>query len=205
MQPGCTDRPLNNLERSHRIPGKRDRQTSSLKLLLRIQPMCWTKGDLRLRDKLKLYWQVFLPMLNYGHEIWYRETKKTLLESIEKSQRRVVTHNLWEPSPEHTGARARWNCWRSSVSCRWEPSCKERRAASKVASWTRDSLREERLQLSSDDFDAGQLKKKEPIWCMTEAGPSEYSCKRLEKRSSDVYFSAGYKTSIYNKKSCSRV
>ena len=33
-------------------------------------------------------------MLNYGHEIWYRETKKTLLESIEKSQRRVVTHNL---------------------------------------------------------------------------------------------------------------
>ena len=46
-------------------------ENKTKKLLLRVQPMCWTKERLKLRDKLRLFRQVFRPMITYGHEIWF--------------------------------------------------------------------------------------------------------------------------------------
>ena len=45
------------------------------KLLLRVIPACWSRGILKVRDKLRLYRQVFLLMILYGPEVWFDEIK----------------------------------------------------------------------------------------------------------------------------------
>ena len=47
---------------------------------------------MKVKYRLRLYKQVFLPMIAYGHEIWYpaiRE-KSTYLDRVNRLQRRVI-------------------------------------------------------------------------------------------------------------------
>ena len=158
------------------------------KLLLRVIPMCWTRGVLNLRDKLKLYRQVFLPMLTYGHEVWFKaiEEKKTLMESIGKCQRRIL--------------RAITGAYRCASTAKLleitgelpiDVELKITEEANKLPREERTAKREElrrgwrsgqetHYQLS-EKFDTGQIKSKETVWCLTETGPFKRFLKKIGK------------------------
>ena len=148
------------------------------RLLLRVIPTCWARGILKVRDKLRLYRQVFLPMMLYGHEIWFEEikSKSTYIDRVIRLQRRVLraiagayrnvnTDKLLEltnelPIDEELG-----------ILNETKALSQPERRAKRVK--MRKLLLSERQQYYdlSENFEIGQTRRRESIWCLTETGP----------------------------------
>ena len=62
------------------------------KLLECVRKMMWMNKETKIKYKKKIYYNVFLPMISYASEIWFKEmkTKKTYLNELEKMQRLIV-------------------------------------------------------------------------------------------------------------------
>lgn len=149
------------------------------RLLLRVAPMCWTNDILKVKDRLRLYRQVFMPMIMYGHEVWYEEirTKVTYLERITRLQRRVLR--------AATGAYKTTSTSRLLELTNEIPIEEELRIRSETKSLEKQLRASRRKELRkqwraeqekrydlSKNFDFEQTKKKETVWCLTETGPN---------------------------------
>ena len=117
-------------------------------------------------------------MLTYGHEVWHKEImkKKTLIESIEKSQRRILraitgayrcasTAKLLEITNELPAE------IELRISDEVKRLPKEERVAKREELSRKWRSEQESNYEMSAAFDPGQIKRKETIWCMTETGP----------------------------------
>lgn len=61
-------------------------------LTARISNMLWLNRKIKLKNKRKIYINVFLPIILYDIKIWYPfiKTKITYLEELNKIQRKII-------------------------------------------------------------------------------------------------------------------
>ena len=167
--------------------------TKTEKLLLRLVPMCWWRGQLRMREKVYLYRRVFLPMMTYAHEVWYREIKNktTYIDIITRTQRRVLK--------AITGAYRNANSSKILEITNELPIEKELEILSSTMNLCReergikrDELREgwrserELNYEMSEGFEFEQIRRRETVWCLTETGPFRSFLLKIGKEEEDT-------------------
>ena len=147
------------------------------KLLLRVIPTCWSRGILKMRDKLRLYKQVFLPMIIYGHEVWFNEirNKSTYIERISKLQRRMlraVTGAYKNASSSKLLELTKELPIEVELQIRSDTESLEKTERANRRRELRKQWRSEQESSYelSEKFDVNHTKRKESIWCLTKTG-----------------------------------
>ena len=163
------------------------------RLLLRIGQACWSNGTIRLKEKIRLYKQVFEPMITYGYEIWFEEIRRktTYVDRIIMLQRRVLraitgayknvsTVKLFELTgvlPIETEMRIRSETRKIG---------RAERAGRRHELRMRWKNGRESVFEFSPNFEINEIRNRESIWCMTETGPFRRFLKKIGKLDDDT-------------------
>lgn len=147
------------------------------KLMLRIKNVCWLNRDIELSYKMNLYNNVFIPTMSYGLSVWYDTvfSKSTYKEDLVKLQRSIIR--------AITGAYKNANIDKlleitDSLKITDELEIlnlansqpKNARKDFKMKS-REEIIKNRRKFIELDYINFNQIKNKETIWCLTEAGP----------------------------------
>ena len=162
------------------------------RLILRMTPMCWSRGIWKIKDRLRLYRQVFISMLTYGFEVWFpgiRE-KSTYLNRITKLQRRVLRAILGAYKNASTSKLmelAEVIPIEAELQIRSETRELERDERGRQRSERRERWRNQRERIYdlSPNFEFREITRREAVWALTETGPMRAFLAKIGKEEED--------------------
>lgn len=147
-------------------------------LVIRIKRLCWYNNGVKLSDKMKLYNNVFLPMLSYGYQIWYKlvKSKSSYIIILIRLQRliiRLLTNAYSKTNAnklnEIVGALDIDKELDIMIKCN---EIRDKILRKKMKSELRDREVNSRDKIYDKlNVDLGEIRNKEAIWFLTEAGP----------------------------------
>ena len=162
------------------------------RLLLRVISTCWSRGILKVKDKLRLYKQVFLPMMIYGHEIWFEEirNKSMYIDRINRLQRRILRAIVGayknvntDKMLELTGVLPIDD--ELKILNDTKALSKLERSAKRAESRRRMLNERQQYYDLSENFEIEQTRKRESVWCLTETGPFRKYLTKIGKEDDD--------------------
>lgn len=145
------------------------------KLILKINKICWFNNKIQLKDNLRIYKNVFLPIISYGSKIQFKliREKSTYTNILIKLQRlivRSITNSYKNTNSEKLLEIKNLIEIIDELDIKTETDLiKEKDLRIKLKREHYLNKREKIFDMMNLDF--GLLKYKESIWCLTESGP----------------------------------
>ena len=141
-------------------------------LIFRINKMCWLNKKLTLKLKMKMYKNLFMPIVKYGHKIWFNEIKNkvTYVNILIKTQRKIL--RIITGAYQSTNSEKLLELTDTiNIIQEINTNKQNHQNTNKVTTKEMSIEKREKYFNFGDNFDKMKLKDKRSIWCLTGTGP----------------------------------